>query len=404
MKSLIVLVAVGAALIPVGASARPADVSAYTLTDLSAVLPAGYSNLTPLAINSAGEVAGDVLANASKTSAGPRFGPGVAARSASSSPPMRVFTYADGAITILPLRQSDVSAWFGGLNSQGAVALTTCTSTTCKAWVVRPTKNGGITWTGLPSANAADQGLGGIADNGDVTGTVMRKGWDVGAVWKATAAGTYSSPVILDGLKKSHFQRAYVPDAISSTLGQDVEGGAMNTPAFYPDSQPVLWATKMGFDRAFIGSHTLALGGSGQLLFAAVGCELPVPACGPACPVDPVIWTVVVGTNGKPVAGNGVTLDAPRAPHCGVSPFAVVAGADNQPMTVGQTALTIKNKWVPRAVMWHASSITILNRAIVRAKGTNLQSANAINTSGVIVGTGRCAGEPHQGWLLTPSS
>jgi hypothetical protein len=204
--------------------------------------------------------------------------------------------------------------------------------------------------------------------------------------------------------KNAEFAKAYVPDAILSSSEVDLVGGVENTPAFYPEGTPILWGPKLAHDPGFIGSRTMALGGTSAAMFAAVGCYAPIPVCGPACPIDPFVYSVTVGLDGTPLIGNKLTLESPKAPHCGVAPYGISADPRSQPITVGQAAIKRPSKLYSEAVIWNGAKISMLNSLVAAPLGTDLQAADAINLNGQIAGWGTVAGQTYQAFILTPKT
>jgi len=382
----------------------------YRLVDLSQYLPAGYADEVPIAINVHGEVAGEVMSSAvaspspfSALAAVRARLTAVFATEAGPQPVPHVFVYYAGHLTVLPTAPGVTQAWVAGLNDAGDLAVVTCAADCNHYFVVRQV-SGSFIWTALGGANGGLGGLGPIADDGDVAGAIVKHELAVPVLWRLTPKGTYGPPEELGVEASSQFARIYVPDAILSRSPRDLEGGVENTINFYPSGTPVLWGPKIAHDPGFIGSQTMALGGAPTAMVAAVGGSQPVPVCGPACPIDPVVYDVAV-PKGVPIVSDKRTLQAPRVPHCGVSPYGVTIDPHQVPVTVGQAALVDNgnSSYVPEAVIWLGSRLFLLDSAIKAPARTDLQSANAIDSPGWIVGTGQIAGKTAQAFLLEPT-
>jgi len=393
-----------------GVRAQPVHPEArYHLIDLSRDMPSGFNTPTPITVNDGGEVAGEVYSGSAPSTPIAGYPRQIVLRhsffrsAGPSSSVGHVFIYDNGRFTVLKPPPGAAQTFIAGLNDAGSLAVVTCDANQCNRYFVVHPFSGTFVWTRLTGPGAGS--LGGIAANGDVTGALpapSRPHFDLPVVWKAGRAGSYSRAWLLG--TESGDTKAYIPDAIWSHGGKDIEGGVENVVNFYPEGHAVLWGPKLATDRGYIGSQTMALGGSSSVALAAVGCPLPLPgACGPNCPVDPVVYHVSISSAGTPKVSDKAVLASPpkNQPHCGVSPYDVTLDPGGEPVTVGQASMLVAKRDVPRALVWFGTRVVALN-AIAGAPKTDLQSANAINDHGCIAGTGTIAGRTNRAFLLEP--
>jgi len=397
------------------ASALPgtAPATRYNLLDLTSFTPKLYNTPIPVAINSSGEVVGDVFSGGRPSASGPSQLADLASVTsrrtvAGSVAVPHVFVFENDRLTVLPTPRGVTQAWVAGLNDSGDFTVALCRGYNCNHYyVVHALFAGGkdsFSWTPLESANTGTAGLGPIAANGDVVGAIANPQLTVGVVWKRSADGSYSLPVALGtDPHAGHFARAYVPLSISSGSGHDLEGGVEVTPSFYPAGSPALWGPRFVHDFGYIGSETIAMTTGFESTVAAVGCPLPVPACSPACPIDAMLLTLA-DVGGTPKVTASLTLENPsRRTHCGVSPLGVTMDPAGRPFTVGLMALYGTQRYLPEAVIWIGRRLEALNGQEVAPRGTNLQWAVGVNSAGSIIGTGIIGGVKDSAYVLSPT-
>ncbi|HEV2360170.1 MAG TPA: hypothetical protein VGS21_00565, partial [Acidimicrobiales bacterium] len=317
----------------------------YRLVDLTSKIPAGYNTLIPVAINRSGEVAGDVFSGGTPANSDDEaiVHDRAPVQSTSAVPAVpHVFVYSGGRIRILALPDGLTSGWFAGLNDLGELTVVGCYRKDCGHYyfVARPTSGRTYRWIRLPGADAGPLGLGGIADDGTVAGSIRPVLENEPVQWKPLADGRYGTPAELPVFPAGTWHNFYFPAEITSVLGVDVMGGAEETLETYPHGSPAIWGTKIARDYGQIGSQTTAIGGFGSTVLAAVGCLEPVAICSPSCPDKPIIFDISV-RGGKPILGRRITLEdpGPRYVHCGVSPLGVAVGPRGGDIAVGLAAV-----------------------------------------------------------------
>jgi hypothetical protein len=393
--------------------AGAAAAARYKLVDLTGLTPPGFNTPVPVAIDSSGEVVGEVFSGAPPSATDSSEMANLVMlhnrNDAVQNSVPHVFIFESNRFVVLPTPQDVTQTWVTGLDDSGDFTVARCVMNGCNNYfVVHASINGrtaSFSWTALPGANAGVSGLGAIASNGDVTGAIAGPQLTVGVVWKRGADGTYNRPVTLGSdPHASHFARAYDPLTISSGSGRDIEGGVEDTPAFYPSGSPALWGPHFVHDFGYIGSETLAMTADADPTSAAVGCPLPVPACFPGCPINAQIVTLSDG-HGTPRVTTRLTLDNPSGsiPHCGVSPLGVTIDPAGRPFTVGLMALDGATQYLPEAIIWIGRKLEALNGQVQAPPNTNLQWAVGVNSSGWIIGTGVIGGTAKSAYLLTPT-
>jgi hypothetical protein len=389
-------------------------VARYALVDLTNFTPKGYNTPVPVAINSSGMVVGEVFSGGTPTASGstglaaPALPSNLQKAVAGTTAVPHVFIFVNDQFTVLPTGPATKQAWVRGLNDADAFTVATCTRQDCDHYfVVNSVLQGAkrsYSWAPLQSANLGIDGLGPIAENGDVTGAIGNPYYAVAVVWHLKRGG-YSLPVALGSDPHAgHFARAYIPLTISSASGQDLVGGIEATPAFYPDGSPALWGPKFAHDFGWIGSETIAMAAEGKTTLATVGCPLPIPACAPSCPINALVDTISV-VNGVPAVKASLKLANPpkSTPHCGVSPLALTVDPAGRPFTVGLEGLLGAHQYLPEAVIWVGAHIETLNN-LIPTPHTNLQWAVGVNSAGQIIGTGTIGGLKDSAYLLTPTA
>ncbi len=343
----------------------------YSLVDLTKLTPAGFNTPVPVAIDSAGEIVGEVFSGAPPSAADSSEFAGLTMLRQRTDPVRdsvpHVFVWQDGRFFIVPTPADVTQAWVTGLNDSGDFTVARCVMSDCNSYfVVHGSVDGqqaSFSWTALPGGNAGLGGLGPIASNGDVSGAVASPQLTVAVVWKRGGDGSYGSPVTLGSDPHAgHFARAYDPLTISSASGRDIEGGVEDTPAFYPSGSPALWGPRFVHDFGYIGSETLAMTANAAPTSAVVGCPVPVPACSPGCPINAEILTLS-DVHGTPHVTATLRLDNPsdKIPHCGVSPLGITIDPGGRPFTVGLMAIDGTTQYLPEAVIWTGTKLKALN-------------------------------------------
>jgi hypothetical protein len=409
------VVALGQLVVP--ASGTPAAATSpaarYNLVDLTNLTPAGFNTPVPVAIDTSGEVVGEVFSGAPPSASGAPELADLAMLNARTDASRRsvphVFVYESGRFVVVPTPQDVTQAWVGGLDDSGDFTVVRCVGNDCNNYFVVhgsvDAHTASFSWTALQGGNAGVGGLGAIATNGDVSGAIASPQLTVGVVWKRGPDGSYSAPVTLGADPHAgHFSRAYDPLTISSGSGRDIEGGVEETPSFYPSGSPALWGPHFVHDFGYIGSETLAMTSNTATTNATVGCFEPVPVCSPGCPIDAQVMTVT-DVQGTPKVTASLTLDNPSksVPHCGVSPLGVTVDPAGRPFTVGLMAVDGTTQYLPEAVIWVAKKLEMLNGQVAAPPGTNLQWAVGVNSAGWIIGTGVIGGQAESAYLLMPT-
>lgn len=261
-----------------------------------------------------------------------------------------------------------------------------------------------VRWIRLP---VVDRGrvtvtVGDIAANGDIVGTLFRsvrvrshrRNVQRAVVWIPSARSSYRTARVLP--LSRHF-RSSSASAIWSIGKRLVIAGEQGRPGFATFGTLTLWSPRPSF---------VAAGSSGGLPVVSRlgGWHSNVYATGTFLGVDTSSgWKARINfaRNGSAHFGSIEPLGTPYS--CVEHVYtANDVNASPRGRFVGVGSISCLSKQKPQtALIWHGSGVSKLQGLIARPSGWRLQSGEAINRRGQIVGMGRLRGEARV-FLMTP--